>query len=77
MDIGKMNRRLRELREKRGLSQTQAAGLVHVGQRTYSDYERGVTLISIDRLDNLAKFYNVDLNYICGISDLPRPYPKR
>jgi transcriptional regulator with XRE-family HTH domain len=32
---------LKELRKRLGLSQTEAAGLVHVSQRTWARYESG------------------------------------
>ena len=69
--------RLRSLREENNCSQKQIAQLLCVGQCTYSGYESGKIRISSESLIKLAKFYNVDMNYICGISDVRRPYPKQ
>ena len=31
----------------------------------------------LDSLIVLAKFYDVGLDYLCGISDIPTKYPKK
>ena len=69
--------RIRMLREDRGLSQTQIALYLHINQKTYSDYEIGKTRIPIDRLIVLARFYNVSMDYICGISGIKKSFPTR
>ena len=62
--------RIRSLREDRDMTQTEIASLLKVGQKTYSDYELGKTRIPVDSLIVLAKFYDVSMDYICGISDI-------
>ncbi len=69
--------RIRALREDRDLNQTQVAVLLNVGQRTYSGYETGKIHISMENLRILARFYDVDMNYICGVSDVRRPFPAK
>ena len=69
------NERIRALREDRDLTQTQIAELLHVGQKTYSDYELGRTQIPLDSVIVLARYYDVNMDYICGISDERRPFP--
>lgn len=68
--------RIRALREDNDYSQTQIAKLLNVGQRTYADYELGKTRIPVDSLIKLAKHYNVDMNYITGVSNAKRHFPK-
>ncbi|MEE0858231.1 MAG: helix-turn-helix transcriptional regulator [Acutalibacteraceae bacterium] len=51
------------------------ADILHIGQRTYADYESGKTRIPIDNLLVLARFYNVSLDYITGASDIKSEYP--
>ena len=68
--------RIRALREDRDQTQQKIADLLNVGQRTYCDYELGKTRIPVDRLIVLAKYYNVDMNYISGISDKKKTFPK-
>ena len=69
--------RIRALREDRDLTQTSIAGMLHVGQKTYSDYVLGRTRIPLDSVIILAKYYNVSMDYICGVSDVCRPFPKK
>jgi len=69
--------RIRALREDRDLTQTQVAKLLKVGQKTYSDYELGKTRIPVDSLILLARTYNVSLDYICGVSQIRKPFPKK
>ena len=69
--------RISALREDRDLTQSFIAGLLHVGQKTYSDYELGRTRIPLDSVIILAKYYNVSIDYICGVSDECRRFPKK
>lgn len=73
----KYQNRIRELREDMDLTQKQVASLLGVGQKTYSDYELGKTRIPIDSIIILAKHYDIDMNYICGVSDRKALYPKK
>lgn len=73
----KYNERIRELREDNFLTQQKIADLLHIGQRTYADYESGKTRIPIDSLIILAKFYNVSMDYISAISNIKSEYPKK
>ena len=68
--------RVRSLREDHDYNQSYVAGQLHVAQTTYSDYEKGRVRIPVESLIALAKLYNVDMNYICGISDERRDYPE-
>ncbi|MCL2883929.1 MAG: helix-turn-helix domain-containing protein [Oscillospiraceae bacterium] len=69
--------RIRDLREDRDWSQKQVADILQIRQTTYSDYEHRRIRIPVDSLILLAKAYDVDLNYICGISKEKKPYPKK
>ena len=72
----KYNERIREIREERFLTQQKVADLLHVGQRTYADYESGKIRIPIDNIMILARFYNVSMDYITGASNVRTKYPK-
>ncbi len=72
----KYNERIREIREDHALTQQKVADLLHIGQRTYSDYESGKTRIPIDNIMILAKFYDISMDYIPGASNIQQPYPK-
>lgn len=69
--------RILALREDRDLTQAAVAELLHVGQKTYSDYELGKTRLPLDSLLLLAKYYNVSVDYISGASDIKAAYPQK
>lgn len=69
------NERIREIREDHSITQQKIADLLHIGQRTYADYESGKTRIPVDSLLILAKFYDVSMDYITGASNQPTKYP--
>ena len=69
--------RIRALREDNDYNQTKIAQLLNIGQRTYCDYELGKTRIPIDSIIILAKFYDVDLNYITGVNNIKNPFPTK
>lgn len=61
--------RIKALRSDHDLNQTQVARAIH------SDYEKGKVRIPVECLIQLAKFYDVDMNYITGVSDTLRSFP--
>ena len=69
--------RIRALREDNDYNQTTVAKAIHVAQTTYSDYEKGKVRIPLECVIDLAKFYDVDMNYITGVSDIKKEFPKR
>ena len=71
------NERIREIREDNSLTQQKVADLLHVGQRTYADYESGKTRIPVDSLLILARYYNVSVDYISGASNGKTKYPQK
>lgn len=73
----KYNEKIREIREEHFLTQQMIADLLHIGQRTYADYESGKTRIPIDNILILAKHYNVSMDYITGASNIKTEYPKK
>ncbi len=68
-------KRIKDLREDSDLTQIQIAKVINVAQTTYSDYEKGKIRIPVDIVIRLAEFYNVDMNYITGVSDVKQKFP--
>ena len=71
-----MYQRLRNLREDRDLNQTEVAKLLHVSQTTYSRYESGTLDIPSGSLAALAVFYGTSVDYLLGLTETSRPYPR-
>ena len=59
-----MKERLRELREKRGLTQAELAKRLGVGRTTVTLWERGDNRPRIDMLVDLAKILGVKVDYL-------------
>lgn len=63
---------IRDLRENHDLRQAQIARLLKTTQQVYSRYEKGQNEIPLRHLITLAKFYNVSLDYIAGLTSEKR-----
>ncbi len=63
--------RLRDLREdgNRIIKQQDIADLLNTSQQTYSLWELGVREIPFHHVITLAKFYNVSIDYIAGLTN--------
>ena len=64
--------RLRDIREDRDLTQTAIAKVLGIKQSDYSKYERGVNMMGIDKYMLLARYYNVSLDYLTGLTNIPK-----
>ncbi|MGN0554037.1 MAG: helix-turn-helix domain-containing protein [Oscillospiraceae bacterium] len=70
-----MELRLRELRRSHRYTQQQVADFLYVSQSIYSRYECGTIEIPISHAAKLAVLYNVSVDYLCGLTDVSKPYP--
>ena len=64
--------RLRDVREDADKTQEEIAAILNIQQTQYSRYERGQQKMGIDKYIILAVFYNISLDYLCGLVDTPR-----
>lgn len=58
--------RLTAAREKVGLSQSEVARRIGATQAAISYFEQGLKIPSVPVLLNLAKLYNVSMDYLAG-----------
>ena len=65
-------KRLKDIREDADKSQAEIARILGTSQSYYAQYENGNRPISFERMVILAKYYNVSLDYLAGLSDTPR-----
>ena len=68
---------LRALREDHDLNQTQVARKLNMSQTGYSKYETGENDIPTVILIQLADFYQTSVDYLLGLTDEQRPYPRK
>ena len=71
-----MYQRIRDLREDRDLMQKDLAAYLKCTQVCYSNYETGKRDIPTDVLNALSLYYDTSVDYILGLTDEPKPYPK-
>lgn len=61
--------RLRDLREDADLTQDELVKILKMHKTTYTNYEQGKREPPFELIIKLAKFYNVSIDYIAGISN--------
>ena len=65
-----VNERLKQLRKERNLTQTDLGKVLGIVVSAYGRYELGTTEPDISNLIKLAKFYNVSIDYLVGLTDI-------
>ena len=61
------NDKIRALREDADLNQTQMGKILTLSQNAVSKYEKGERSVPIEILIKYALYFNVSLDYICGL----------
>ena len=61
--------RLKDLREDKDKTQKEIAEMLGTSQSYYSQYEKGKRSIPFERIVELAKFYDVSIDYIAGLTN--------
>ena len=69
--------RLRDLRQDQDLTQKQLAALLKMSQTGYSKYETGENDVPTWVLIRLAELYRTSVDYLLGLTDQPRSYPRK
>ena len=68
--------RLRDLREDNDLTQKEVAAYLGIDQRTYSNYETEKRSMPMEQYRGLAIFYKTSVDYLVGLTDCDKPYPR-
>ena len=69
-------KRLKDLREDKDLLQKQIAITLGITRQQYGLYEKGKREIPLEKLIKLAEFYNTSTDYILGLTEEIKPYPR-
>ena len=69
-------RRLEDLRVDHDQTQANIAEFLGCQREVYRRYEKGTRQIPIDFLIKLSALYNVSIDYLVGITDEKKPYPR-
>lgn len=65
--------RLRALRVDNDLKQKDIAKIINKSQQGYAHIENRKAKLAIEDLAELAKYYNVSLDYLVGLTNDPKP----
>lgn len=71
-----MNYRIKEIRIDRDFKHKDLAKVLNISQSTYSDLENEISYARADYLIKLSEFYNVSVDYLLGLTDCMKPYPR-
>lgn len=68
--MSKFSEKLKELRVSRSLSQQQLADYLHTSKSSVNMYERGEREPGLEMLECIADYFNVDMDYLLGKSEV-------
>lgn len=72
-----MYQRLKDLREDKDINQTEIGKILGTTQKQYSRWETGESEIPLHHVITLAKFYDITIDYIVGITNIPAKLPRK
>lgn len=72
-----MEVRLRELREDSDLTQEECAKLAYIAKNSYIRYENNIRIPPSDVICFFAEFYKTSTDYILGLTNERKPYPRK
>lgn len=64
--------RLKDIREDNDLDQNDIAKMLGTTQQQYSRWETGSSKIAVETMAKIAAFYNISLDYLAGLTDIPK-----
>ena len=62
--------KIKKIRLDNGISQKDIAKILNVKTKTYSAWERLENDIPLDKINDLANYYNTSIDYLLGISSI-------
>jgi transcriptional regulator with XRE-family HTH domain len=69
--------RLKDLRKSKGLTQVQMQMMTGIDQSDYSKIESGKRYYSFEQCKRIALALNTSMDYLAGLTDEIRPYPRK
>lgn len=69
-----MYTRIRDLREDKDKTQQELAKIAYISKNSYIRYENGERQPPFDVIIRLAKYYNVSIDYIAGLTNNKKKY---
>lgn len=60
---------MKQTRENKELTQKEVSKILGISRSTYAGWENGFETISLARLNKLCDYFDISLDYMCGISN--------
>ena len=60
---------IKELRDYYDKTQQEMADILNIGRSTYAGWENGIDSIPLLKLNELCNYYEISLDYICGLTN--------
>lgn len=70
MPTTNLGKTLKELRQKRCLTQAEVAQHLNISRGAYSLYESGQRIPSIDIIENISDYFNISINDLLGFNNI-------
>ena len=65
-------KRLKDMREDHDLSQEAVARILQTSQQQISKWENGTQMMGVDKYVILARYYNISVDYLLGLTDVQK-----
>lgn len=69
--------RMKEIRLKADVNQTDFGTIIGTGKSHVSEIEKGTSCTTVEGLAALCEHYNVSADYLLGLTDEPKPYKRK
>ena len=67
-----ISERMKEIRTYFDNTQQELANYLKISRSTYAGWENGIDVIPLMKLNAFCNFYNISLDYICGLSNIKK-----
>lgn len=64
--------RVKALRKEKNIKQSELGEIIGLSDNAISDIERGYRLTTMEKLDALANYFDVSVDYLMGRTDNPK-----
>ncbi|MCI8346568.1 MAG: helix-turn-helix transcriptional regulator [Bacilli bacterium] len=64
-----IGKRIKEVRVREGLTQTEFGKILHIEKSAISHYENSERNIPLDIIVKISEYFNVDANYLLGLNN--------
>ena len=71
---GNISKQIKKLRYSHKLNQSQMSKILGISQAALSAYENGNIIPSLEVLLNISNYFNVSLDWLCGLENRPHFY---